>query len=126
MRLLADESCDYSVVKALRVAGHDVVAVIEDGRGALDREVFARSRRERRVLLTEDKDFGQLAIASDLGGEEGVLLIRCPEQSRGALPASIVALLEISGERLLGAVVVWTPARIRFRLIRGGAGPRAE
>jgi predicted nuclease of predicted toxin-antitoxin system len=61
VRLLADESCDYGVVMALRVAGHDVVAVIEDSRGALDREVFARSRREHRVLLTEDKDFGQLA-----------------------------------------------------------------
>jgi hypothetical protein len=35
-----------------------VVAVIEDSRGALDREVFARSRRGHRVLLTEDKDFG--------------------------------------------------------------------
>jgi predicted nuclease of predicted toxin-antitoxin system len=50
--LLADESCDYSVVKALREL------VIEDSRAAPDREVFARSRREHRVLLTEDKDFG--------------------------------------------------------------------
>jgi predicted nuclease of predicted toxin-antitoxin system len=47
-----------------------VVAVIEDSRGALDREVFARSRREHRVLLTEDKDFGQLAVASDLAGRK--------------------------------------------------------
>jgi predicted nuclease of predicted toxin-antitoxin system len=126
VRLLADESCDFGVVMALRAAGHDVAAVIEDRRGAPDREVFARSRREHRVLLTEDKDFGQLAVASDLGGEEGVLLIRCPEQSRGELPASIVALVETSGERLLGAVVVWTPARARFRPIRGEAGTRGD
>jgi predicted nuclease of predicted toxin-antitoxin system len=126
MRLLADESCDYGVVTALRVAGHDVAAVVEDSRGVEDREVFARSRRERRVLLTEDKDFGQMAVASDLGAEEGVLLIRCPEQSREELPVSIVSLVETLGKRLLGAIVVWTPTRTRFRSLRGMAGTTAE
>jgi predicted nuclease of predicted toxin-antitoxin system len=126
VRLLADESCDYGVVRALRAAGHDVVAVIEDSRGALDREVFARSHREHRILLTEDKDFGRLAVASDLGGQEGLLLIRCPEQSRGDLPAAIVALVATFAERLLGAIVVWTPARTRFRPIRGEASTRPE
>jgi predicted nuclease of predicted toxin-antitoxin system len=114
------------VVKALRAAGHDVVAVIEDDRGAPDREIFARSQREHRVLLTEDKDFGQLAVAADLSDQEGLLLIRCPEPSRGNLPAALADFVATSGERLLGAVVVWTPSRIRFRSIRGEAAARFE
>lgn len=124
MRFLADESCDYGVVKALRAAGHDVVAVIEDDRGAPDREIFARSHREQRVLVTEDKDFGQLAVAAHLSDQEGLLLIRCPEPSRGTLPAALAEFVATSGERLLGAVVVWTPARIRFRSMSGETGAR--
>ena len=61
MRFLADESCDFSVVKALRAAGHDVTAVAEGPlRGADDDKVIELARVDRRILLTEDKDFGQL------------------------------------------------------------------
>jgi len=40
MRFLADESCDFAVVLALRAAGHDVLAVAEVARGAKDPEVI--------------------------------------------------------------------------------------
>ena len=115
MRFLADESCDYRIVKALRASGHDVAAIMEDGRGALDQEVFARARHEKRILITEDKDFGQLAMAAGLARDEGLLLIRCPEEDRADLPATIAELVAALEERLLGAVVVWTPKRTRFR-----------
>jgi predicted nuclease of predicted toxin-antitoxin system len=117
VRFLADESCDFRVVKALRASGHDVAAILEESRGASDQEVFARSRGEQRILLTEDKDFGQLVVAAGLGQQEGLLLIRCPEESRADLPAAITALVAASAERLHGAVVVWTPTRIRFRSV---------
>ena len=51
MRFLADESCDYAAVHALRGAGHDVVAVAEVARGAEDSVVIELARSERRVLL---------------------------------------------------------------------------
>jgi predicted nuclease of predicted toxin-antitoxin system len=120
VRFLADESCDFRVVKALRASGQDVAAILEESRGAPDEEVFARARHEQRILLTEDKDFGQLAIAAGLGREEGILLMRCPENARADLPAAITELVGAVGERLFGAVVVWTPKRIRFRFPRGG------
>jgi predicted nuclease of predicted toxin-antitoxin system len=53
---LADESCDFAVVRALRTAGHDVVAVAEISRGAEDSSVVDLAVRQRRILLTEDKD----------------------------------------------------------------------
>jgi predicted nuclease of predicted toxin-antitoxin system len=116
VRFLADESCDFRVVKALRAAGHDVAAILEECRGAPDQKVLARSRDDQRVLLTEDKDFGQLVMAAGLGKQEGLLLIRCSEEARAELPAAITALVAASAERLQGAVVVWTPTRIRFGL----------
>ena len=53
MRFLADESCDFAAVHALRAAGHDVVAVSEVARGAVDSVVIELARSERRVLVTE-------------------------------------------------------------------------
>ena len=66
MRFLADESCDFAVVKALRAPGHDVTAVVEISLRAKDPAVLALARSEARVLLTEDKDFGLLAFAGGL------------------------------------------------------------
>ena len=126
MRFLADESCDFRVVRALRASGRDVAAIMEESPGAPDPEVFARALREQRVLLTEDKDFGQLAMAAGLGRDDGLLLIRCPEHARADLPASITELVASLGDRLLGAVVVWTPKRIRFRFPLGEGDQRPE
>jgi predicted nuclease of predicted toxin-antitoxin system len=58
VRFLADESCDFGVVTALRAAGHDVSAVVEITPSARDPAVLALVLSDARVLLTEDKDFG--------------------------------------------------------------------
>lgn len=58
MRFLADESCDLAIVRALRAAGHDVLGVAEVSQGADDELVIDLAVREERILLTEDKDFG--------------------------------------------------------------------
>ena len=63
MQFLADESCDFAVVRALRAAGHAVTAVGEVAAGASDEKVIATAIREGAVLLTADKDFGQLVFA---------------------------------------------------------------
>ena len=64
LRFLADESCDFVVVRALRSKGYDVLAVSEYMRRSDDRDLIEQSYRENRVLLTEDKDFGWLVFAS--------------------------------------------------------------
>ncbi len=113
MRFLADESCDFSIVRALRAAGHDVVAVREVALGADDDVVLELAVREGRVLLTEDKDFGQLyyAQAQSLGG---VILIRFPADARTTLPGAVVGVVSQQAERLVGSFVVVQPGRVRI------------
>ena len=113
MRLLADESCDFAVVRALRSAGHDVVAVAEVSPRADDVEVIALAIRDKRVLITEDKDFGQLVYA-DKRSSSGVLFIRFPTRFRRSLPQSIVKLVRENGDKLNGAFVVAQPGRTRI------------
>jgi predicted nuclease of predicted toxin-antitoxin system len=112
VRFLADESCDFSVVRAPRAAGYDVAAAAEWASGTPDGKVIEFARAQRRVLLTGDKDFGQL-VFSALAGSGGVILIRYPTAARQQLPSSVVRLTEKLGARLETVFVTISPGRIR-------------
>lgn len=113
MRFLADESCDFAVVRALRAVGHDVVAIAEISPRATDEAVMELAIREGRILLTEDKDFGQLVHANQAAAG-GVFLLRFPARARADLPGAVVKLVERRGEGLLGRFVVLQPGRVRI------------
>jgi len=117
VRFLADESCDFAAVRALRAGGHDVAAVAEISPTAEDAEVIDLSVARQRILLTEDKDFGQLVYAH---GKEtvGVVLVRYPNQARGSLGEDVRRLVEDHGEKLVGAFVVLEPGRVRISRVR--------
>jgi predicted nuclease of predicted toxin-antitoxin system len=108
MRFLADESCDFAVVRALRHEGHDVVAVAEVARGARDPEVVAPARDGGRILLTEDKDFGWYVYAAGEGGV-GVVLIRFPSDSRRVLGSAVLEAARSAGDRLSLSFTVIEP-----------------
>ncbi len=76
MRLLANENFPGPAVSALRAAGHDVVWIHEDAPGIKDPEVMARARAEDRVLLTFDKDFGELVFHLGEKASNGIVLFR--------------------------------------------------
>ena len=113
MRFLADESCDFAVVRALRATGHDVMAVLEVALGAPDDVVLDLAVREDRIFLTEDKDFGQLVYAA-AKMTKGVIFIRFPAPARQILPQVVVDLVEDKGETLAGHFIVIQPGRIRI------------
>ena len=62
MRWIADECVSARLVKLLREAGHDVAYVAEMAAGASDTDLIGLARRENRLLLTDDKDFGELVF----------------------------------------------------------------
>jgi predicted nuclease of predicted toxin-antitoxin system len=113
MRFLADESCDFRVVRSLRAAGHDVTAVIEISPGADDEAVIERAVRERRIFVTEDPDFGQLVYATGKP-TAGVILLRFPTDARANLPAFVASVVAEYGDKLSERFAVLQPGRIRF------------
>ena len=81
MRLLANENFPGKAVEALRLAGHDVLWIRESHRGISDVQVLAIATVQGRLLLTFDKDFGELAFHSKLPAVSGVVLFRIRKQS---------------------------------------------
>jgi predicted nuclease of predicted toxin-antitoxin system len=81
MRLLANENVPLDAVTALRENGHDVAWIREDARGSNDEQVLTRAQKEERILLTFDKDFGELAFRSKLPASSGVILFRISTSS---------------------------------------------
>lgn len=75
-RFLANENVAASVVEALRADGYDILWIKEVGRGSSDEAVLDLALSEWRVLLTFDKDFGELAFLRGRTATPGVLLFR--------------------------------------------------
>ncbi len=113
LRFLADESCDFAVVRALRAEGYDVLAVSEVTHRSDDHELIDQATREKRILLTEDKGFGWLVFASQ-ANSAGVILIRFPGNARQTLVQAVRRLVREQGERLSDAFVVVQPGHIRI------------
>lgn len=113
-QFLADESCDFAVVRALRSVGYNVIAVAEVIPSASDEQVLQFAAREKRILLTEDKDFGEWVFAHRKK-MAGVLLIRFPGSARSLLVESVMELVARYGGNLAGAFTVIEPGRARIR-----------
>lgn len=91
MRILANENIPAAAVAALETAGHDVAWVSRVSPGASDREVLTRAAQEHRVIVTFDKDFGELACRSRLSADTGVILCRFAAESPERLAERLAA-----------------------------------
>lgn len=113
LRFLADESCDFNVVRTMRAAGYDVAAVTEFARRSSDNDIIRLAVAEGRILITEDRDFGRL-VHAHARRTGGVVYLRYPSASRKTLPQAVLEVVEKQGEHLLSAFVVVMPGRIRI------------
>jgi len=112
MRFVADESCDFAIVRALRSRGHDVSAVAEVFPRSSDTQVLNFALSEQRILITEDKDFGELVYAYGQKSH-GVMLVRFPSQARGAMVVAVLDAIDSLGSKLESSFVVVQSGRIR-------------
>jgi predicted nuclease of predicted toxin-antitoxin system len=76
LRIIADENISRAVIEQLRANGHDVLSVKESMQGLTDEAILARARTEQRLVLSHDKDFGELAFRFGLSPSCGVILLR--------------------------------------------------
>ena len=93
MQILTNEIVPGDAVAALRQQGHEVAWVREDAPGSLDTQVLQRAQDEGKVLITFDKDFGELAFRHGLPVTCGIILFRISTPSSEYIARLAVAAL---------------------------------
>ncbi len=121
MRILADENFPRPALETLRKAGWDVFSIAEECPGASDEDVAVLCADQQRILLTFDKDFGELIFRRGLPVGSGIVLFRITPRSPEEAADVALALTE-SQPDLRGFFCVVTRDRIRVRLLGPGSG----
>jgi len=120
MTFLADENFPRPALLVLREAGNDVRSVAEDCPGSSDEYVADLCARDARVLLTFDKDFGELVFRRGLRAGLAIVLFRVVPES----PLEVVGILRSLVETDVlkaGVFCVITRDRVRIRRLQPGS-----
>ena len=94
MKILANENFPGETVEALRTRGHDVTWIRTSAPGSSDQEVMAQAVAESRILITFDKDFGELVFRSGLSSPSGIVLFRISTASPSHITRIAIKVLE--------------------------------
>ena len=113
MRFIVDECTGPTVAKWLRQQGHDVFSVYDDARGLSDSEIIQLAYTETRILITNDKDFGE-KIFRELHPHRGVIFLRLENERAHNKIAVISQLLTTYANQLENQFVVVNENRVRF------------
>ena len=113
MRFLVDECTGPAVARWLRDQGHDVFSVYDEARGADDDTVIRHAVTDERVLITNDKDFGE-KVYRDGHHHAGIVLLRLRDDSVAGKIAALGGLLRFHASRLEGSFTVVTDKQVRF------------
>ncbi len=114
MRFLVDESSGRAIVEQLRALGHDVVAVAEVMPQAVDDQVLDFAFQTRRILITNDRDFGE-KIFREGRPHAGVVLLRLADDRPATKVRVLTALLRGHGDQLAARFAVVTERTVRLR-----------
>jgi predicted nuclease of predicted toxin-antitoxin system len=93
MRVCANENIPEDCVSRLRQSGHDVLWVREAAPGSPDSAVLTRALAEGRLLITFDKDFGELVFRRGAKASQGIVLFRISQPSAAAVAERVAAVL---------------------------------
>lgn len=115
MKWVADENIDRQVVEALRADGHQVLYVLETTPTAADEDVLAMASEQSALLLTADKDFGELVYRQGRASA-GVVLIRLAGIPSAQKASIVINVARRHGDELMRSFTVITPKAIRIRL----------
>jgi predicted nuclease of predicted toxin-antitoxin system len=114
VNFLVDENVDKQIADSLRLMGHNVEYVAEKDAGISDDEVLEMANEKTALLLTADKDFGEL-VFRQRRVTSGVVLIRLAGLSPTRKAEIVVSAIKKHGTELKNSFSVITPGSIRIR-----------
>ena len=113
MKFLADENIGFGIIKSLRKRGYNVKSIRDIQLGLKDSEVLLIANKEKRILITTDKNFGELVFVNKLV-HTGVILLRLKKETTTEKLRVLTSLFE-KQLKLDGKFTVVTENKIRIR-----------
>src|SRR5436853_3589695 len=101
MRFLADENIPRVVIERLRAEGHDVISVAETKPSAPDQEILNVAEPDGRILITGDRDFGEMVVRQRLE-LRGVLLLELDRLPNAMRADTVAEVISAHADRLTG------------------------
>ncbi len=120
LSLLADENIDQRLVSSLRLAGISVYSVAELSPGITDEEVMRLSENLGALILTDDKDFGEIVFRKQRHCP-GIVLLRLTGVDYSHKADQVIQVINRYGSEMTGKFVVITEERVRIRKLFPGA-----
>ena len=113
MRFLVDECPGSKTAQWLSEQNHEVFSVFDEARGMTDDEVIGKAMTEEWILITNDKDFGEM-VFRERHAHKGVIFLRLEDERAINKIAVLQRLLENYADKLSNNFVVATETRVRF------------
>jgi predicted nuclease of predicted toxin-antitoxin system len=123
MRFFADENIARALVAWARASGDDVMYAAEIRPGESDTAWLREAESQQRLILTSDKDFGELVFRDRLNSH-GIVLLRLDELSMSARIARLRQAWPVVQANTSGKFVVITPGKVRVRALRLDETPK--
>ena len=113
MRFLVDECTGPRVAEWLRTEGHEVFSVYDDARGIDDEIIILKALDENWILITNDKDFGEL-VFRERRKHHGVVFLRLSDERALNKINVLQSLLKNHADKLNDQFVTVTEKTVRF------------
>jgi predicted nuclease of predicted toxin-antitoxin system len=113
MRFLVDECTGPRVAAWLRNQNHDVFSVFDEAMGMDDEGIITKALEDTRILITNDKGFGE-KVFRDGRLHRGVILLRLEDERPASKIRVISHLLKKYSSKIAGAFIVATERQVRF------------
>ena len=114
MKFLIDAGVGKKVEEALKNKGHDVKSILDLNAAITDLSILELALAEKRIVVTMDKDFGELVFNSGFD-HEGVLLLRLENMNGEQKTEIINHIIEKFADSIQGNYCVFKKGRFRIR-----------
>ena len=115
MKFLADENIGLQVVSSLHNSGFNIKSVLQIRPGIPDAQILSLANQEKRILITSDKDFGELVYSGKLA-HHGIILLRLKKDSSQSKIKILHQFLHQYSTKLYKAFTVVTETTVRIRM----------
>jgi predicted nuclease of predicted toxin-antitoxin system len=114
MKFLADENLEYAVFSYLIENKIDILAVRDLMKGSTDAEIIEYAFKNNRVIITNDKDFGELTFRLHKS-HTGIILLRLSDANSDEKKKLVLSALEKLGRQIANKFIVVEKSGIRIR-----------